>query len=191
MAAETVSLSAALRRRAGQTAASPSVAPGVAHRDRLYRIPRYVGVIAVLALLVTSAFAPSAVTRAAVGIAVVGALIGLPHGAVDHVVGARHAGGRTPGRGGRTRPAGRAFTFVHPFAAFGVYFGLWHALRHTARLVDLASGGGAARTGVRRVAAQATLPTAGALAVLAGVWVTARLAGRRRPVPRRCWRPNS
>jgi hypothetical protein len=44
------------------------------------------------------------------------------------------------------------------------------------RLVDLPSGGGAVRTGVRRVAARATLPTAGALAALAGAWVTARLA---------------
>jgi len=41
---------------------------------------------AVLVFLVTASFAPSAVGRAAAGIVVGGALIGLPHAAVDHVV---------------------------------------------------------------------------------------------------------
>jgi Brp/Blh family beta-carotene 15,15'-monooxygenase len=67
------------------------------------------------------------------------------------------------------------FAAVHPFAAFGVYFGLWHALRHTARLVDLAAGDGPVRVGVRRFTVQAALPTAGAVAVLVGVWLTSRL----------------
>ena len=31
-----------------------------------------------------------------------------------------------------------AFAVCPPLAAFGVYFGLWHALRHTGRLLDLA-----------------------------------------------------
>ena len=68
------------------------------------------------------------------------------------------------------------FWLVHPFAAFGVYFGLWHALRHTARLVDLAAGDGPLGVGARRVAVQALLPTAGALTFLAGILATARYA---------------
>src|SRR4051794_34832490 len=56
------------------------------HRLQLYCITRYVGVVAVAALLVAALVAPSAVAGAAVGIAVGGALVGLPHGAVDHVV---------------------------------------------------------------------------------------------------------
>ena len=305
MTAETVPLAAAPGRRAGQSTASSCAAPAVAHRLGLYRISRSVGVIAVLGLLVTGCFAASAVARASVAIAAAGALIGLPHGAVDHVVpgwlagrrlsprwlaalltgylgavaagavalrtapaatmivflavaawhfgrgevaAAAEAAGRpvppagqellptfasglvpvvlplmlyprvsrpvlaalapdlpSPGaelrataaavvcavvaaaviqllRAGRRGDAGElllltaTFAVVHPFAAFGVYFGLWHALRHTARLVDLASAGGAVRIGFRRVAVQAAVPTAGALVVLAGVWVTARTA---------------
>jgi hypothetical protein len=65
---------------------------------------------------------------------------------------------------------------VHPFAAFGVYFGLWHALRHGARLVELAAGDDPLRAGLRRVTVQALLPTAGALAFLAAVVATARYA---------------
>jgi Brp/Blh family beta-carotene 15,15'-monooxygenase len=68
------------------------------------------------------------------------------------------------------------FWVVHPFAAFGVYFGLWHALRHGARLVELAAGEDPLRAGLRRVTVQALLPTAGALAFLAAVVATARYA---------------
>jgi Brp/Blh family beta-carotene 15,15'-monooxygenase len=307
MTAETIPLSADIR-LADRAVFEPVLPPalGPARRARLYRVPRCVGVVAVTALLLADLVAPSAVAGAAVGIAVAGALLGLPHGAVDHVVpgwlarrplplrslaalltgylgvvavgavalrlappatlvvflavavwhfgrgevaaAAEAAGRRMPGAreellttlahglvpvvlplamhpqvsrpvlaalapgvsspaaglrttaavvvaliaagatlrlvaGGRRVEAGElvlltaTFAVVHPFAAFGVYFGLWHALRHTARLVDLAAADGAVRIGVRRFAVQAALPTAGALAVLAGVLVTARLAG--------------
>jgi Brp/Blh family beta-carotene 15,15'-monooxygenase len=297
---------------AAQTLLPPVVpcAPAVPRRLHLYRRTRYVGIVAVAGLLVVALVAPPAIARAAVGIAVGGALVGLPHGAVDHVVpgwlssrplpprslaallsgyltvvavgavalrlaptatlvvflavagwhfgrgevaaAAEAAGRPIPGAGeellttlahglvtvalplaahpqvsrpvlaalapGLPSPAaglgvtaaavivviaavatvrlvagGRrveaaelvlltaTFAVVHPFAVFGVYFGLWHALRHTARLVDLAAADAAVRVGVRRLAVQAALPTVGALTVLAGVWVTARLAGTSAP----------
>jgi Brp/Blh family beta-carotene 15,15'-monooxygenase len=307
MTADTVPLSAETRlgdRTASERALPPAFA--LPHREALYRVPRYVGVVAVTVLLVTALVLPSAVAHAALGIAVAGALLGLPHGAVDHVVpawlarrplpqrslaalltgylavvaagaaalrlapsgtlvvflavavwhfgrgevaaAAEAAGRPVPGpgeellttlahglvpvllpllvhprlsrpvlaalapglpppaawlrasaaaavvviaaaaalrlvAGGRRVEAGElvlltaAFAIVHPFAVFGVYFGLWHALRHTARLVDLAAADETVRIGVRRFARQAALPTAGALAVLGGVLVTARLAG--------------
>jgi Brp/Blh family beta-carotene 15,15'-monooxygenase len=66
-----------------------------------------------------------------------------------------------------------------PFAAFGVWFGCWHAVRHTARVVaedpanaaDLATG----RLGapLRRFARAAALPTVAVLAVLALLWSAA------------------
>ncbi|SHG30267.1 Brp/Blh family beta-carotene 15,15'-dioxygenase [Geodermatophilus nigrescens] len=65
---------------------------------------------------------------------------------------------------------------VPPFAAFGVWFGAWHAPRHGARVLagdpasaaDLAAG----RLGapLRRFAAAAAAPTAAVLAVLALLW---------------------
>ncbi|WP_158550746.1 Brp/Blh family beta-carotene 15,15'-dioxygenase [Geodermatophilus sp. TF02-6] len=68
---------------------------------------------------------------------------------------------------------------VPPLAAFGVYFGCWHSVRHVARVVaedpagagDLAAG----RLGrpLRRFAVQAALPTAAVLAVLALLWSAA------------------
>jgi Brp/Blh family beta-carotene 15,15'-monooxygenase len=68
---------------------------------------------------------------------------------------------------------------VPPFAAFGVYLGCWHSVRHVARLVagdpasaaDLAAG----RTGapLRRFAVAAALPTAAVLGVLALLWSAA------------------
>ena len=65
---------------------APRGAPALASRGHFYRVPRYVGVVAVAALLVAGLALPSAVADAALGIAVAGALLGLPHGAVDHVV---------------------------------------------------------------------------------------------------------
>lgn len=66
------------------------------------------------------------------------------------------------------------FLVVPPYAAFGVYFGLWHAARHTVRLVALPLPGGAVdlRAGLRRYLYGAALPTAGALALLLAVWRT-------------------
>src|SRR5689334_11389468 len=66
----------------------PVLQPALAGPDRrdLYRIARSIGVVAVTALLVATLALPSAVARAALAIAVAGALLGLPHGAVDHVV---------------------------------------------------------------------------------------------------------
>ncbi|MGY1650660.1 Brp/Blh family beta-carotene 15,15'-dioxygenase [Geodermatophilus sp. SYSU D01119] len=65
---------------------------------------------------------------------------------------------------------------VPPFAAFGVWFGCWHAVRHVARVVagdpattaDLAAGRPARP--LRRFAAAAAPPTAAVLAVLALLW---------------------
>ena len=68
---------------------------------------------------------------------------------------------------------------VPPLAAFGVWFGCWHAGRHVARVVaedpgnraDLVAG----RLGrpLRRFAGQAALPTVAVLVVLALLWSTA------------------
>lgn len=55
---------------------------------------------------------------------------------------------------------------VPVFAAFGVYFGLWHALRHTTRLMDALAPGRPIRLQIRAFARAAALPTAAALVVL-------------------------
>ncbi|SNS20262.1 beta-carotene 15,15'-monooxygenase, Brp/Blh family [Geodermatophilus saharensis] len=66
-----------------------------------------------------------------------------------------------------------------PFAAFGVWFGCWHSVRHLARvLADDPAGAGdlaAGRLGrpLRRFAAASSLPTLAALAVLAALWSAA------------------
>ncbi len=66
-----------------------------------------------------------------------------------------------------------AFAVVPPLAAFGVYFGLWHAGRHTSRMVTLAAGAAPAGAGrawaVRRYALHAAAPTAVALAVIIAI----------------------
>ncbi|MEU0494393.1 Brp/Blh family beta-carotene 15,15'-dioxygenase [Mycobacterium sp. NPDC006124] len=59
------------------------------------------------------------------------------------------------------------FLTVPVFAAFGVYFGLWHALRHTTRLMDALAPGQPIRLQARSFARSAALPTAAALIVLA------------------------
>ncbi len=64
------------------------------------------------------------------------------------------------------------FWVVPPMAAFGVYFGLWHSLRHTARLLALADPGPTwcLRAAGRRFAAQALAPTLVAVVLLATMW---------------------
>jgi len=65
-----------------------------------------------------------------------------------------------------------------PFAAFGVYFGAWHSLRHLARVVaeDPVNAGelSAGRLGrpLRRFAAQAALPTVAVLVAIGVLWST-------------------
>ena len=87
---------------------------------------------------------------------------------------------------GRTREAGElllvaaVFALAPPLAAFGAYFGLWHAVRHTGRLLDLsrAAGGDARwRPAVTRLARAAALPTAAALTAVAALWLLADTAG--------------
>ena len=68
---------------------------------------------------------------------------------------------------------------VPPLAAFGVWFGCWHSVRHVARVVaedpasaaDLAAGRLAAP--LRRFAVAAALPTGAVLTVLALLWSAA------------------
>jgi Brp/Blh family beta-carotene 15,15'-monooxygenase len=68
---------------------------------------------------------------------------------------------------------------VPPLAAFGVYFGCWHSLRHVARVVaedpanagELAAGRLARPLG--RFAAAAALPTLAVLVVLGLLWAAA------------------
>ena len=61
------------------------------------------------------------------------------------------------------------FAVVTPLAAFGLYFGLWHAVRHTSRLLPLVRPAGSGAERVRAYALAATVPTALALASLAVV----------------------
>lgn len=76
------------------------------------------------------------------------------------------------------------FAVAPPLAAFGVYFGAWHALRHTGRLLDLARGrrrdlghadAGWAPAGVLLLRS-AALPTVAALATVAVLWLARDLA---------------
>ncbi|MGY1836062.1 Brp/Blh family beta-carotene 15,15'-dioxygenase [Blastococcus sp. SYSU DS0510] len=87
---------------------------------------------------------------------------------------------------GRTRETGElllvaaVFAVAPPLAAFGAYFGLWHSVRHTGRLLDLARAAGADtvwRPAVRRLARAAALPTAAALAAVAALWLLGDQAG--------------
>ncbi|MEO7061004.1 MAG: Brp/Blh family beta-carotene 15,15'-dioxygenase [Lapillicoccus sp.] len=72
------------------------------------------------------------------------------------------------------------FVVVPPLAAFAVYFGGWHAMRHTGRLLSLPGPEGAvlARSAaVRRYLRHAALPTLTVLVVMGLVW-----ADQSRPV---------
>lgn len=70
------------------------------------------------------------------------------------------------------------FGLVPPLLAIGLYFTLWHSLRHVVRTVLLdepsvdALARGDSLTAIRRYARDAAPNTVGALAVLALVWVT-------------------
>src|SRR3954452_7466393 len=72
--------------------------PRFSSRLRLYRVSRLVGVLAVALLLLAPLLTPAPVTAVAVPIALAGALVGLPHGAVDHVIPAWLAGRPLPPR---------------------------------------------------------------------------------------------
>ncbi|MGN6330697.1 MAG: Brp/Blh family beta-carotene 15,15'-dioxygenase [Motilibacteraceae bacterium] len=65
------------------------------------------------------------------------------------------------------------FWLAPPLAAFGVYFGCWHAVRHTGRLLDLARqqdvDGGWSRA-LRRLLVAGSWPTAVALLGVLGLW---------------------
>ncbi|MBJ7339478.1 beta-carotene 15,15'-dioxygenase, Brp/Blh family [Mycolicibacterium sp.] len=58
------------------------------------------------------------------------------------------------------------FLIVPVFAAFGVYFGLWHAVRHTSRLMDALAPAESIHRQLGAFARAAALPTIGALVVL-------------------------
>lgn len=69
------------------------------------------------------------------------------------------------------------FLAVPVFAAFGVYFGCWHALRHTARLMDALAPGQPIRLQANAFARAAALPTAAALLVLGVLFACRSNAG--------------
>ncbi|MEX5718946.1 beta-carotene 15,15'-dioxygenase, Brp/Blh family [Geodermatophilus maliterrae] len=72
------------------------------------------------------------------------------------------------------------FAVAPPLAAFGAYFGLWHAVRHTGRLLDLAraaEGGRGWGPAARRLARAAAGPSAVALAAVAVLWQLGDVAG--------------
>lgn len=62
------------------------------------------------------------------------------------------------------------FLLAPPLAAFGVYFGCWHALRHTGRLMQQLAPGQAVRTQLLAFAAAAAAPTTAAFVVLGLLW---------------------
>jgi len=78
------------------------------------------------------------------------------------------------------------FSVAPPLAAFGVYFGGWHAVRHTGRLLDLARDRAADRgrpteaewwAAVAVLARAAVGPSVVALAAVAALWALRDLAG--------------
>ena len=79
---------------------------------------------------------------------------------------------------------GVTFAIAPPLAAFGVYFGCWHAVRHTGRLLDLAqrqctragSSEGSWSPAVALVARASIGPTLIAISVVGGLWWARDLA---------------
>lgn len=69
---------------------------------------------------------------------------------------------------------GALFLVVPPLAAFGVYFGWWHSVRHVARLIADYPPAEPPRTGyglyLRRFGRESALPTAAALTLVAAMW---------------------
>lgn len=77
-----------------------------------------------------------------------------------------------------------AFALAPPLAAFGVWFGLWHAVRHTGRLLDLARTDSPSDptskdwwVALRRLGVAGALPTAAALSAVVALWVLRDVAG--------------
>jgi Brp/Blh family beta-carotene 15,15'-monooxygenase len=64
------------------------------------------------------------------------------------------------------------FLIVPVLAAFGVYFGLWHAVRHTSRLMDMLGPGRPLPFQFKAFARAATLPTSAALIVLMALFAS-------------------
>ncbi|WP_088320700.1 beta-carotene 15,15'-dioxygenase, Brp/Blh family [Kineosporia sp. R_H_3] len=84
--------------------------------------------------------------------------------------------GRRPGEAAELALLALLFVLVPATAAFGVYFGLWHAARHTLRLVLLPGADGqvpAVGAGLRRYARGAALPSLAAVLLL---WVVSATA---------------
>jgi hypothetical protein len=63
------------------------------------------------------------------------------------------------------------FSTAPALAAFGVYFGGWHALRHTGRLLDVARlpADRGWRPAVKRLTRASVLPSVAALGVVSGL----------------------
>lgn len=91
---------------------------------------------------------------------------------------------RRPVEAGELLLIAGVFALAPPLAAFGVYFGLWHAVRHTGRLLDLAREAvvGTRRVGTWgeagcRLARDGWLPTGAALAAIYALWALRDVAG--------------
>jgi Brp/Blh family beta-carotene 15,15'-monooxygenase len=142
---------------------STSLAPGLLVVGLMLWGPRAdVGLLAPIAPdLATAADRLQVVGLAAVAVLTVAALVSLL-------------------RNGRLLDAGElalllaAFWLAPPLAAFGVYFGCWHAVRHTGRLLDLARqqdvDAGWSRA-VRRLLVAASWPTGVALLSVGALWL--------------------
>ncbi|WP_277554419.1 Brp/Blh family beta-carotene 15,15'-dioxygenase [Halobaculum limi] len=156
----------------------PMLVPLVGHPDEYRRVAAaLVGLFATDATALDPFFTPTARAAVAVGFGAV-TLASL-------ALGARHVRSDDADRHpwlvdcGETLGLWAYFLIVPPILAIGVYFCLWHATRHIARLELLDSGarealaaGDLTKT-LRRFARDATPATIGGLVVVAGVWALA------------------